>query len=513
MSGSNPPLPPLTIGSTRSLSPRRRGSMAAPDPFGTFPDTERTMTSTLHIVKSPLHIAVQEAADKTKRLTRSRSRTHSGGITGPRISFAFSGFSSASPQRELSSGPRSPIEPTRPVSPVSGKPLFPRSNSFTNVSMLSQTPLTPIQVYDFAQQCNHPQSRPSTPVGPTSLPSSPVSFTPLPESHLLPFLDRPREVKDLLSRPVTSRLFILLAQTFPVRTPAANDADPASWTYSQLEHWLTQTGRDKVGDVEWVQKAKLCISARSELIWERVKAALGVPPELDGSFDHQTDMQSGGPDKTEGILDDEDLSDSFGNAWVEPIVATPSSSSPIPPSRSPTTPFSRSPTMGHQGVGRMEDISEDAPVSDSSPPAPATVHGLRVVVSPSETRRYSGSSTSYAGSFSQPQVPYDAVGERGPGHPLFPSTFANLALGPTLQAKCDFTFFSRVFVSLTQMRAVTPPSALPLYLQHLHSRHPSPCYNLADKSPAGPKDGICKDRNTPSLLQVNRADAASLWNE
>ncbi|KAH9973611.1 hypothetical protein BGW80DRAFT_1459081 [Lactifluus volemus] len=30
--------------------------------------------------------------------------------------------------------------------------------------------------------------------------------------------------------------------------------------------------------------------------------------------------------------------------------------------------------------------------------------------------------------------PYDAVGERGPGNPLFPSNFAKLALGPTLTA-------------------------------------------------------------------------------
>lgn len=30
---------------------------------------------------------------------------------------------------------------------------------------------------------------------------------------------------------------------------------------------------------------------------------------------------------------------------------------------------------------------------------------------------------------------YDPVGDRGPGHPLFPSNFARLALGPTLSAK------------------------------------------------------------------------------
>jgi hypothetical protein len=33
---------------------------------------------------------------------------------------------------------------------------------------------------------------------------------------------------------------------------------------------------------------------------------------------------------------------------------------------------------------------------------------------------------------------YDALAERGPGHPLFPSSFAQLALAPTLSAKYAF---------------------------------------------------------------------------
>jgi len=40
---------------------------------------------------------------------------------------------------------------------------------------------------------------------------------------------------------------------------------------------------------------------------------------------------------------------------------------------------------------------------------------------------------SYAASSASSEV-YDAVGERGPGNPLFPTNFAKLALGPTLTA-------------------------------------------------------------------------------
>ena len=35
---------------------------------------------------------------------------------------------------------------------------------------------------------------------------------------------------------------------------------------------------------------------------------------------------------------------------------------------------------------------------------------------------------------------YDVAGERGPGNPLFPTSFARLALAPTLTAKYVFFF-------------------------------------------------------------------------
>lgn len=434
----NAPLPPLTIGDAPSLTPRRRGSMAAPDPFGTFPNTTRTMTSTLHIIKAPSHNTFQDANERSRQLTRTRARSNSGGNVGTRISFAFSGFGPVSPRRDNSSGSRS-SEPSRSASPLNANA---RSKSFTNISTMSHTLLTPIQVYDLAQQCNNPHSRPCSPVGNTSIPSSPVNFTPLPEDYRLPFLDRPKEVEDLLSQPLTSKLFMLLAQTIPANSSSSSAADPSSWRYPQLEHWLTQTSRDEVGDLEWVQKAKLCISTRSELIWERVKAALGVPPELDSVNElsgKHNDSRHGTP-SPESRLDDENLTESFGDTWVEPILTSSVSSSPI---RSPAASFSRSPVMTLQGLGRMEDISEDISedvsenLSESdSPPIPTpAVHGVRVVVSPSEPLECSFSS-SPSPSVSQSHVPYDAISERGPGHPLFPTSFANLALGPTLQAKC-----------------------------------------------------------------------------
>jgi len=50
--------------------------------------------------------------------------------------------------------------------------------------------------------------------------------------------------------------------------------------------------------------------------------------------------------------------------------------------------------------------------------------------------RRSSTSGHYASSACSGDVPYDPVGEREPGNPLFPTSFARLALGPTLRAKC-----------------------------------------------------------------------------
>lgn len=115
----------------------------------------------------------------------------------------------------------------------------------------------------------------------------------------LPFIDRPMEVSALILSPPSAKLFSLLAQTFPrveghsspsITALAAipkelnmDDfgTDPTVWTFTQLYFWLTTVPRTSAPDIFWVHQARACILARSELIWERVKGALGVPPELD----------------------------------------------------------------------------------------------------------------------------------------------------------------------------------------------------------------------------------------
>lgn len=60
--------------------------------------------------------------------------------------------------------------------------------------------------------------------------------------------------------------------------------DPAHWTHAHLLTHLTQVDRDIAPDPIWVAAARRCIRTHSELIWERVKGGLGVPPELDWDY-------------------------------------------------------------------------------------------------------------------------------------------------------------------------------------------------------------------------------------
>lgn len=384
---------PNSPGRTRRLSSRRRSSISAPDPWGKFEESERGIASVLHIIKAPL--PVEDTNDKSHRRRSQHghivSRVPSPGDNN-RISFVTNsgGFRPSSPSLDTGH----------------------RRNTSTSYS--PHVELTPAQIYGIAQQCSHPTDRPTTPG-----PPSPVHFITLPDGQYLPFYDRPSEVRELMSVSSTRRLFLLLAQTFPIECTKGKEDDPTTWNYTQLDSWLTEVTREEASDAEWVQQAKLCIANKSELIWERIKAALGVPPELDGA--HEDII---GPGMPEG--EDAEAVDLEDEIYIEPIILTPTAS--------PVKGFFSSSTFPSDlNRPSLENISEDGPDPDERPTSP-TVHGLRVVncPSPPPTRRFS---IPRYHPLSQPHEPYDAAAERGPGRPLFPSNFAHLTLVPTLKAK------------------------------------------------------------------------------
>lgn len=254
----------------------RRGSSSAPDPFNLHADVnlkpDRTSSSTLTIVPVPASPVPDDQHRPSSPGHPHRKSFHHRRISLPsptapdaqgRLSFAFSTFSGrpASPTGSPSSSPR-----------LSGKPR-----------------LTPDQLVDLARQATNRSASHLT-----------STFTPLPDDVYLPFLHRPSEVAALISHPPDAKLFLLLAQTFPIHKIENNSiaplpSDPTCWTYSQLICHLTQIDRDLVPDFLWAVAARKCIFSHSELIWERVKGSLGIPPELDIDVQFLDDDQESPP--------------------------------------------------------------------------------------------------------------------------------------------------------------------------------------------------------------------------
>ncbi|OJA21561.1 hypothetical protein AZE42_03240 [Rhizopogon vesiculosus] len=467
----------------------RRGSVTAPDPFGQHAslnhDSNRSSSSTLTIVRvldSSSQTAVSTGngtspinlSDPPAPVLHRRSLRHPGG-TNPsstsvdgspgRLSFAFSSFApNSSASSSSPSAPAVTVTPGRRASSPStsrsrSPSQFNRRLSSSGSSPFSKPNLSPEQLVDLARQSTSPRyvppssaSTPSTPHLP-ALPSpggstgpvagamtAPAAFTPLPADVYLPFIDRPTEVTQLLSTPPTARLFSLLSQTFPRKQGPENpidptfSTDPAKWSFGTLRLWLTIVDRPTANDTLWVRNARRCVLSHSELIWERLKGALGVPPDLEvdgdddvesvvevddcplgvpiapirvgASFEDSDTPYASSPPSDEPVSQHDSMPSSPPLAplsppthlSIEPILATLASNASIsttgsvhpPPLSLPST-LSQSTSLGH--VDGLQDIGEEAededcadtegleretePVKDSS-----QIHGLRISTSP-----------------------------------------------------------------------------------------------------------------------------------
>lgn len=586
----------------------RRGSVSASDPFGQYAtlnhDPNRSSSSTLTIVRvldpssqagvpqgtTAINLSEPPAPALHRRSLRhpgsTTPSTNADGSSAGRLSFAFSSFApnfsaSAAPSSSASA-PAVATSPSRRASSPStsprlrsSSPQFTRRQSASGSAPFSKPNLSPEQLVDLARQSTSPRyvpppaSAPSTPHPALANPvgysnpaagamTAPATFTPLPDDVYLPFIDRPTEVAQLLSIHPTTKLFSLLAQTFPRTHGPENlvdstfSADPTKWSFGTLRLWLTIVDRQTASDALWVRNARRCILSHSELIWERLKGALGVPPDLevDGGYDtenviavddrydhpprvsvspiptvldadsgvenlgeHPTSLPPSDVELTQHDVPSSPREDPLPTPTpthlvIEPILATlasnvnvSASGSANPPPLSLPSNLSQSPLGQGDGLQDIGEEAEDEDSADTEAPERDTqpadgssqIHGLRISTSPvpsspvfvsqpfshptspvmnsNDSRRNSTelkwsseftlpltrriSRTSSHGSVSSLGRPtfsyiynsagsdfgdndneraYDPVGDRGPGHPLFPSNFARLALGPTLSA-------------------------------------------------------------------------------
>lgn len=456
----------------------RRGSVSAPDPHGKNAtlnhDPNRSSSSTLTIVRvveasspgsvmAPLNLSDSPSSPIHNRRSLRRNGSASGSSSADnRLSFAFSTFSPVSPPQPSSplssSGPQNHTSRTG-SSPSSSprlrpsSPQFTRRHSASGGSTFSKPNLTPEQLVDLARQSSAPRYIPGSQIPPNlsnlsnsdataASISSPATFTLLPVDVYLPFLDRAAETTHLLSIPPTKKLFSLLAQTFQAQTSDEETqdpftVDPARWTFNTLHQWLTEIDRSSANDAVWVRQARKCVLAHSELIWERLKGALGVPPELeleDLDTCHFVEPEDGASalslpeddhirdstDRSHHSLDSVTLTSSAEQSLIiEPILATSSSNPPPstpgasnPPPSSLPAGLSQS-TSKSQADQVLQDIVEDreeeeepgvntgdedrVKVEDDSK---AQIHGLRVCTSPVPS-----SSAATAHVFSYPHSP------------------------------------------------------------------------------------------------------------
>ncbi|KAF8637657.1 hypothetical protein AX17_002725 [Amanita inopinata Kibby_2008] len=418
------------VSQSPSLS-ARRGSMSAADPYGAHAHLRRPSSSTLTIVRVPAAVVpLQDPPAAQRRFGRrpvpaasTPSQPHGTGPTEGRLSFAFTSFSH-SPSRV--DGPCSPSS-----SPTSSPRLRPSSPHRFSSGIIGKPRLSADQLVDLARQAISARSIPQHPSSPSSssAPHSPVlpvrphsplahahpqaplsiaqpapaTFTLLPDDILLPFIHRAEEVSALISSPPSAKLFSLLAQTFGKQSkqsisheetvnPALSE-DPSQWLYSQLVHHLTKIDRNICSDADWVYATRKCILSHSELIWERVKAALGVPPELD--IDETLEEQFG-----DSLHDDNPIEDS-------PLMMRGTK-------RLPSEPLARQ-SSGDEietfeaEVGRRLHRLQEASLSDRTSDASVTPHEsgqLTVVSATPHGGIHSPSDTGLLiGSFSPPAVP------------------------------------------------------------------------------------------------------------
>ncbi|WVF69948.1 hypothetical protein IAT40_004733 [Kwoniella sp. CBS 6097] len=311
----------------------------------------------------------------------------------------------------------------------------------------------------------------------------PVEYVQMDEDVLLPFVERPAEVADLANHPANEKLFKLLKAAFPkdAARPNWREISPEQWNWDELMKHLTKIDRAESPDYDWIFRARQAVRARSVALWEKLGVCLGCDGDL---------LNAGGEDDIPqswgglGLGDEGEYDPSMNQVWIEGLEAVDPDAR-VKAERDLAAAFGEIvEDEGEQAsagmtalLGGMDSIgeggeSEDAfsggllparaipttaqkagnshkvdpmlsPSAQFNSPPRATQNarqsrsksfvGLQICTSPTAaTNQYVPRSPS-----SQLQTPVLGtatlpVYERGPGSPLFPSSFSSLSAEPNL---------------------------------------------------------------------------------
>ena len=327
----------------------------------------------------------------------------------------------------------------------------------------------------------------------------PVEYVQMDDDTLLPFVDRPVEVLDLLEQPSNEQLVKLLQAAFP-RKPLREHwiaLVPEEWYWDEVWRHLTGLTRIDCPDYAWVFRARQAVRARSVMLWEKLGTCLGCDPDLlnaggedgipnswgglglgeEGDYDPSQNqvvieaLEAVDPDEAKelerqlreefgDIVEDEGAQAAAGMTALlgtigegEEPSPTENPNSPVTPSRMTTAQRSaRAPiSLAMDPLAMSPDISPHLSralprTTPASPRLSSSARGVRsksfvglqILTSPRSnvdtplTRSPSSTINAFTPMMetldSGTGVPYD----RGPGNPLFPSSFSSLSVGPNL---------------------------------------------------------------------------------
>ncbi len=288
-------------------------------------------------------------------------------------------------------------------------------------------------------------------------------------------------------------MFPATSQALPGNEFNWRSVKPQDWTWEEFQKHLSES-RAAVDDYEWVRRARIAVRKHSEAAWERVGTILGCDGDLLSAGEDYGVFSAGGPLEDFAAEDEEEadtpamyaddsygfLGDSQGRGQVsvEGLAPTdadddsfsldrgireedhedhsPTSARPVSPSPGRSiSPFMQpmeavGESDQEQSDGRLRRASHRKEMSQGDigdmTETPTSMHfdvnkprdrtksfvGLQIStkpslpVDPNEFQRPSSTS------FFPPSLAHQPHLERGPGNPLFPTSFSRLSLAPTL---------------------------------------------------------------------------------
>lgn len=296
----------------------------------------------------------------------------------------------------------------------------------------------------------------------------PVEYRVLPPGAMLPFMNRPEEVDDLIFNR-NAEIADDLRQTLPPGPLRAHwaDVDAAQYNFSELRMLMTQVDRPQCPDYDWVTMIRSCVRAHSVALWEVLGECLGCDADLmiagDESGDERGARTESSAESTPNRVfikglpavtpeERKDAEKALALEFGDPVddVTTAWSMDTIGEDEPGTPKAVLTRPRSYVGIqiltSDLTNSPSSSPMTPSSPafaPSPSLGHSPRpgqgAAARPTNNgpNSQNGQNGWRSGETGTPTSPRLRFGERehferSPGNPLFPSSFSTLSVEPTL---------------------------------------------------------------------------------